>query len=149
LREGVFHLTEHDRTVRIESLVAGAASGRAVVLEEPLSLWGGLDPATGVIIDAHHPQHGVYVGQTILVMPSGRGSSSSSSVLVEAVRRRTNPLALLLFEADEILILAAIVAKVLYGVVVPVGLLDHERHVFVRTGDLVEINDSHIKVTRG
>ena len=149
LNEGVSHLIEHDRTGRIESLVAGAAAGRAVVLDEPLSLWGGLDPATGVIIDAHHPQNGVHVGETILVMPSGRGSSSSSSVLVEAVRRGTNPLALLLFEADDILILAAIVAKVLYGVVVPVGLLDPEGSVSVRTGDLVEINDSHIKVTGG
>lgn len=123
--------------------------GRAVVLEEPLSLWGGLDPATGLIIDAHHPQHGVQVGGTILVMPSGRGSSSSSSVLVEAVRRQTNPVALLLFEIDEILILAAIVARALYGVLVPVALLDSTGHTSVRTGDFVEIDDSHIKVTRG
>jgi uncharacterized protein len=129
--------------------VAGEAVGRAVVLEEPLSLWGGLDPATGLIIDAHHPQHGVQVGGTILVMPSGHGSSSSSSVLVEAVRRQTNPVALLLFESDEILILAAIVARALYGVLVPVALLDSAGHTSVRTGDFVEIDDSHIKVTRG
>jgi predicted aconitase with swiveling domain len=38
-----------------------ALSGGALVLDEPLSLWGGVDPATGEIIDAHHPQRGVNV----------------------------------------------------------------------------------------
>lgn len=120
--------------------------GPAVVLEEPLSLWGGLDPATGLIIDAHHPQHGVQVGGSMLVMPSGRGSSSSSSVLVEAVRRHTNPVALLLFETDEILILGAIVARALYGVSVPVALLGSAGQTSVRSGDVVEIIDSHIRI---
>jgi predicted aconitase with swiveling domain len=55
----------------------------------------------------------------------------------------------LLFEIDEILILAAIVARALYGVLVPVALLDSTGHTSVRTGDFVEIDDSHIKVTRG
>lgn len=128
--------------------MTGSAAGRAVVLDEPLSLWGGLDPATGVIIDAHHPQHGVRVGGKVLVMPSGRGSSSSSSVLVEAVRRQTNPLALLLFETDEILILGAIVARALYGVSVPVALLERAEHTSIGTGDYVEIDDAHIKLTR-
>ena len=128
--------------------MTGSAAGCAVVLDEPLSLWGGLDPATGVIIDAHHPQHGARVGGTVLVMPSGRGSSSSSSVLVEAVRRQTNPLALVLFETDEILILAAIVARALYGVSVPVALLERAARTSIGTGDYVEIDDSHLKVTR-
>jgi hypothetical protein len=30
-----------------ELLVEGTARGRALVLEEPLSFWGGLDPAAG------------------------------------------------------------------------------------------------------
>ena len=63
------------------TLVAGTAEGRALVLDEPLSFWGGIDPANGDIIDGRHPQHGANVAGRILVMPSGRGSSSSSSVL--------------------------------------------------------------------
>ncbi|MGH8873733.1 MAG: hypothetical protein ACRDVM_00550 [Acidimicrobiia bacterium] len=42
-------------------LVAGAARGRLLVLHEPLSFWGGLDPATGRIVDRRHPQSGVMV----------------------------------------------------------------------------------------
>ena len=102
------------------TLVAGTAEGRALVLGEPLSFWGGVDPATGDIIDARHPQHGANVAGRILVMPSGRGSSSSSSVLAEAIRAGTAPTAIVLGEADPILALGAIVARELYGLTIPV-----------------------------
>ena len=72
-------------------MVAGSAMGDALVLEEPLSFWGGLGPETGEIIDRRHPQSGTIATGRVLVMPSGRGSSSSSSVLAEAIRAGTGP----------------------------------------------------------
>jgi predicted aconitase with swiveling domain len=97
--------------------------GRALVLTEGLSLWGGMDPATGELIDAHHPQRGASLTGRIVVMPSGRGSSSSASVLAEAVRAGTAPKAFLLGEPDLILAIGSAVAKELYGTVVPVVVL--------------------------
>jgi uncharacterized protein len=102
------------------ALVAGTAEGRPLLLDEPLSFWGGVDPASGDIIDARHPQHGANVAGRILVMPSGRGSSSSSSVLAEAIRAGTAPAAIVLGEADPILALGAIVARELYGLTIPI-----------------------------
>jgi predicted aconitase with swiveling domain len=102
------------------TLVAGTAEGLALVLDEPLSFWGGIDPANGDIIDARHPQHGANVAGRILVMPSGRGSSSSSSVLAEAIRAGTAPAAIIMGEADPILALGAIVARELFGTTIPV-----------------------------
>lgn len=104
----------------VRVLLAGAAAAQALVLDEPLSFWGGIDPATGTLIDARHPQLGENVAGRILVMPSGRGSSSSSSVLAEAVRAGTAPAAIVLLEPDPILALGAIVARELYGVSIPV-----------------------------
>lgn len=95
--------------------------GRALVLHEPLSLWGGMDPETGRIIDAHHPQHGAVLADRIVVMRSGRGSSSSASVLAEAVRAGTAPAAIILAEPDLILEIGSAVAEELYGVRVPVA----------------------------
>jgi predicted aconitase with swiveling domain len=83
------------------TLVAGTAEGRALVLDEPLSFWGGVDPATGDIIEARHPQHGENVAGRILVMPSGRGSSSSSSVLAEAIRAGTAPAAIVVITSGR------------------------------------------------
>src|SRR5829696_7406960 len=88
-------------------LVAGKAGGEVLSLTQPLSFWGGLDPATGRIIDVHHPQHDEVVTGRIVVMPSGRGSSSSSSVLAEAIRARTAPAGVILADADPIVALGA------------------------------------------
>jgi predicted aconitase with swiveling domain len=101
-------------------LVPGTATGPAVVLEEPLSFWGGFDPATGRLVDPHHPQVGAALAGCVLVMPAGRGSSSSSSVLAEAVRAGTAPAALVLGEPDPIVALGAIVAEELYGSAPPI-----------------------------
>jgi len=98
-------------------------SGRALVLGEPLSLWGGMDPATGELIDAHHPRRGESLAGRIVVMRSGRGSSSSASVLAEAVRAGTAPAAIILGEPDLILAIGAAVAEELYGRTVPVLVL--------------------------
>ena len=71
-------------------LVEGHAKGPALVLDEPLSFWGGLDPATGRIVDVHHPQRDTVVTGRVLVMPGGRGSSSRSSqmaIVTGAMRR--------------------------------------------------------------
>lgn len=97
--------------------------GRALVLVEPLSLWGGMDPATGELIDAHHPQRGAVLAGRVLVMPTGRGSSSSASVLAEAVRAGMAPAAIVMAEADLILSIGSAVAEELYGRTVPIVVL--------------------------
>jgi predicted aconitase with swiveling domain len=106
-----------------EVLVAGVAEGDVLVLDEPLSFWGGVSEATADVIDVHHPQHGANVAGRVLLMPSGRGSSSSSSVLAELIRAGIGPAAILLGERDPILVIGAIVAEALYGRTVPVLVL--------------------------
>jgi len=101
-------------------LVEGSASGDALVLDEPLSFWGGLDPLTGEIVEVNHPQRGQRVTGRILVMPSGRGSSSSATVLAEAIRLGTGPAGIVLGEPDEIIAIGALVAAELYGTRIPV-----------------------------
>ncbi|MGH2557007.1 MAG: aconitase X swivel domain-containing protein [Actinomycetota bacterium] len=125
-------------TVGTLVLVAGSARGEALVLTEPLSFWGGTDPA-GRITDRRHPQHGAHLAGRVLVMPFGRGSSSSSSVLAEAIRTGTAPAAIVLSEPDPILPLGAIVAQELYGQTVPIVVLAQESYGTIRTGDVVTI----------
>jgi predicted aconitase with swiveling domain len=93
------------------TLVAGSAEGEVLVLDEPLSFWGGVDPATGRVIEPRHPQAGAELAGRVLVMPSGRGSSSSSSVLAEAIRAGTAPPAIVLLEPDANVALGSIVAR--------------------------------------
>jgi predicted aconitase with swiveling domain len=119
------------------------------VLGEPLSFWGGVDAATGLIVDRRHPQVGESVRDRILLMPSGRGSSSSSTVLAEALRRGTAPAAVVLKEVDEILVLGSIVAGELYGRSLPVVLLADADYRAIETGDLLETLPSGGVTVRG
>lgn len=119
--------------------------GTALVLDEALSLWGGIDPATGRIIDAHHPQRGANVSGRIVVMPSGRGSSSSASVLAEAVRAGTAPMAIVLGEPDLILAIGSAVAEELYGVILPIVVAAVEQLAGISDGTTVRIDGGRIR----
>jgi predicted aconitase with swiveling domain len=98
----------------------GTAEGEALVLQEPVSFWGGIDVHSGRIIDRSHPDAGTSITGRILVMPGGRGSSSSSSVLAETLRAGTGPAAIVLGSPDPILPVGAIVSASLYGRTCPI-----------------------------
>jgi uncharacterized protein len=112
------------RTFDAVMLVSGSASGPVLKLDEPLSFWGGLDSATGTIIDRLHPQHGASVAGRMLMMSSGRGSSSGSATLAEALRLGKGPAAILMLERDAIVVVGAMVAAELYGLACPVALVN-------------------------
>ncbi len=121
-------------------LVEGSSSGTALVLAEPLSLWGGLNPDTGEIIDRRHPQAGQTVTNRVLVLPSGRGSSSASSILLEAVKQGTAPAAIITSETDGILALGAAVAREMYDRSPPVLVLSGNDYGKIQTGQQLEIH---------
>jgi hypothetical protein len=101
-------------------LVDGDASGQLLVLEEPLSFWGGVDAGSGRIIDRSHHAVGESVTGKILFMPHGRGSSSSASVIAETIRNGVGPAGFILAEPDDIVVTGVFVANHLYGTSVPV-----------------------------
>jgi uncharacterized protein len=121
------------------TLARGVATGEVVVLEEPLSFWGGVDPRDGTVVSEHHPQFGILLRERVLVMPSGRGSSSSS-VLAEAIRLGTAPAGILLREPDPIVVLGAVVARELYGVELPVVALDEKDYRSLSTGETISVD---------
>jgi predicted aconitase/predicted aconitase with swiveling domain len=101
-------------------LTGGAAQGRLLYSDTPLSFWGGIHPATGEVIDRHHPLSGQVIAGQILAIPSGRGSCTGSSVLMEIILNGHGPSALVLEQPDEILVLGAIVAELVFGKLLPV-----------------------------
>ena len=103
--------------VEAVTLTPGEGDGAPLRLDEPLSFWGGLDPATGAIVDRWHPQRGAIVAGRALMLPAGRGSSSGSAALAEAIRFGAGPVAILLLHRD------AIIAAELYGLECPVALV--------------------------
>ncbi|MEM9472137.1 MAG: DUF126 domain-containing protein [Pseudomonadota bacterium] len=101
-------------------LYPGAAEGPVLWLDEPLSFWGGFDPATGIIVDNNHPQSGVCITDTILVLPATRGSGGTPGGVAEAIRLGTGPKAIIMATADANVMIGAAVAEKLYGLTCPV-----------------------------
>ena len=122
-------------------IAPGTAQAEALVLDEPLSLWGGLDPGTGELIEPRHPQRGAVLAGRVVVMGEARGSSSSSSVLAEAARAGVAPAAIVLAVPDLILAVGAAVAHELYRVQVPVVVLGGADLARLRTGDQLTIGE--------
>ncbi len=123
-------------------LSPGAATGEILRLDEPLSFWGGVDSSTGTIIDQRHPQVGLNMAGKVLVMERGRGSSSGSSVLAEAIRAQTSPAAIVMAAGDEIVALGAIVADEIYGIQVPVVVVGDEAYASLLNGLWLEVHAS-------
>lgn len=102
------------------SLVCGTAQGPLLFADVGLSFWGGVDPFTGEVIDRHHPLSGECLAGRVLAIPSGRGSCTGSSVMMELISNGHAPAALVLAEADEILTLGVLVAQTLFERSLPV-----------------------------
>ncbi len=101
-------------------LIDGTARGPLLCLAEPISFWGGVDPATARLTDRRHPQHGVSIAGTVLALAATRGSSSSSAIMLELLARGIAPAALLLGEPDAILALGVVVGREMGYKAIPV-----------------------------
>ncbi len=98
--------------LKAEILIPGeAVSADCLALTAPISFWGGVDPRTGAIIDARHPQRGESIAGKVLALPGTIGSSSASAVLLELVHAGKAPAAILMDAPDAILLLGLIVAR--------------------------------------
>lgn len=114
-------------------VTSGTASGPVLKLSEPVSFWGGIGP-DGRIIDVHHPQHGAEVTGRILVMRSGRGSSSGTYVLAELLRLGLAPAGIVLTEPDGIIATGALVAAELYDVHMPIVTVSETDYAAIEDG---------------
>ena len=126
-------------TLQGRIIVPGEARGLALVGNEPLSFWGGYDWKTGEIIDRRHVLSGAVAKDRILAVPFTRGSSTTTAVLLEAIRARTAPAAILTTDTDFFFALASVVAEELYASPLPLVALSEADFAQLRTGDDIRI----------
>jgi hypothetical protein len=122
----------------------GVAEGEVLLLTETVSFWGGVDHH-GEIIDVHHAQHKAKMTNKVLVMPSGRGSSSATAVLAELIRTGDGPLAIIMLQCDTILVIGALVSAEIYGISLPIVELEQAEYDQLSDGMqvMVDANSDH------
>ena len=126
------------------SILAGAAEGKVIATTEALSFWGGVDPATGKVIDVHHPLHDVCLTGGVLFMPTSRGSCTGSGVLLDLILTGRAPAALVFCEAEDVLTLGALVAAEMFDKALPVVRLDADNFARFSRAAHVSINENTI-----
>jgi uncharacterized protein len=130
-------------------IIPGEANGIALVSQEPLSFWGGYDWKTGEITDRRHELSGSIAKGQILALPFTRGSSTTTAVLLEAIRAGTAPKAILTTNVDFFFALASVVADELYSSPLPLVALEEKDFKKLKTGDEIHIlSDGNIAVRK-
>lgn len=115
-----------DRCFDVDPVVRGSASGPLLFSPISLSFWGGIDLATGIIVDHHHPAKGKLLKDYIFALPSGRGSCTGSGAILELLLDARAPRALIFRDAEDILLLGVLVARTIFDVSIPIVRSSHQ-----------------------
>ena|SRR5687768_6223110 len=122
-------------------VISGSVRGMALVSSEPLSFWGGYDWKSGEITDRRHPLSGMNANGKILAVPFARGSSTTTAVLLEAIRAGTSPRGIITTGTDFFFALASVVADELYSKPLPLVAVSENDFARLQTGDQIEIDE--------
>ena len=138
------------RVIQGRALVGAEAEGEALVTDEPLSFWGGYDQRTGEIIDRRHPLSGRIAAARVLALPASRGSSTTTAVLLEAVKLGKAPAAIVTCAVDHFFSLASIVADEMYGKPIPIVAVTPEDFAALKEGRRIRVcRDGTLIVSSG
>ena len=123
-------ITLHGRKV-----VGGYAEGEALVTNDTISGWGGINPMTGTVIETRHELRGQTFKDKILVFPGAKGSSGWSVAFHLTRLTGTAPKALVFNEMTTKVALGAVVMRV-----PAVTDFDQDPLQVIETGDWVTVD---------
>ena len=92
-------------------LVDGKAAGPVAASLAPVSV-ARIDPADGRLREPGHALDGRVLAGAVLVCPTGKGSSSGSYILLNLAQRGLAPAAIVVSQADAVLVAGAVMAEI-------------------------------------
>jgi uncharacterized protein len=93
-------------------ICGGRAEGLALVCNEAISFFGGVDPNTGVVVEKDHPLEGKSIAGKVLVFPNGKGSTVGSYTLYRIKKNGKAPVAIVNNECETIIAVGAIISEI-------------------------------------
>lgn len=122
-------------------ILPGVAEGQALVSGEQIVWSHGVEPSQGIIDDSKVKLHGQSIKGKIFVYPYGKGSTSSSTWILETIRCGNAPAAIINREAELIITTGFLYGQLLYGATIPVvDHLDQDPLAAIATGDTVRVD---------
>ncbi len=126
--------------LRATPVIRGRGEGPALVSAEAVSFWGDVDPASGRVVNPRHPLHGERLEGRVLVVPNGRGSCTTSNILLELIRTDQAPAAIVCRAVEPVLAVGPLVGEALYGRTIPMVTLDAASFARIRSGDWLVVD---------
>lgn len=90
----------------------GKAKGQALVSNDPISFYGGVDPETGEISDKESDINGQCISGKILVFPYGKGSTVAPYTIYQLAKNGKAPLAMINKECETIVAVGCIISNI-------------------------------------
>lgn len=131
--------------IKCRAIFKGKAIGRLLLLNEPFSFLGGVDPLTGELtVSSGRP--GENVKGRIFAFPEGKGSTVGSYTLMDLKKNGHLPAAIINERAETIVSTGAVMAEVPMVDSVDISLLRDGDRVLVDgdTLDLMDINERRV-----
>lgn len=115
-----------DVIMSARAISRGTGTGPLLVSAEPISFLSGVDPETGIVVEAGHPLKGQCIAGTVLAFPFGKGSTVGSYVMYALSRNAVAPAAIINMEAEPIIAVGAIISGIPMIDHLPFALLELE-----------------------
>jgi predicted aconitase with swiveling domain len=124
------------RRLRGRAICRGRAQGLALVSGVPIGFLGGVDPNTGIVVEQGHPLQGQSIAGTVLVFPTGKGSTVGSYTLYRLSRQGLAPTAIVNAHSEAVVAVGAIIAGI--------PMVDSVDIAEITTGDKVTVDGEEV-----
>ena len=115
-------------------LVSGKVQGIVLKSEKPINFLGTVDKKTGIISDKNHDLYQKSIKDTILVFPSGVGSSVGAYTIYSIKSNGTAPLAMICTKADLTVATGCALANI------PVIIISDEEFSSIENGQKISLD---------
>jgi predicted aconitase with swiveling domain len=121
--------------LRGRKVVGGCAEGEAIVTQDTISGWGGINERDGTIIERRHELRGRSFRDKVLVFPGAKGSSGWSAYFHMARLNGVAPRAMIFNRMTTKIALGAVVTRA-----PAMTDLDQDPLLVIETGDWVKVD---------
>ncbi len=118
----------------------GEVAGKALVTNQPISFYGGVDPEKGIIVEKGHELEGKEIKGKILVFPNGKGSTVGSYTLYQLKKNGIAPVGMINKECETVVAVGAIISEIPC-----VDKIDISQ---IKTGDVIEIKNDLVNIKK-
>ncbi|RLA91037.1 MAG: hypothetical protein DRG20_02460 [Deltaproteobacteria bacterium] len=127
--------------IKGRGVTPGYVEGSALISKQAFMFAHGVDPKSGDVTDIRSDILDKNIKGKVFIFPFGKGSTTGSAWFLETIREGNGPLAIINRETELIIATAIIMAKLLYGIEIPlVDRLEKDISDIIKDGDMIAVD---------